>query len=129
MSTNRKYTVLASASQTTTQTVRITNNECSGVLLVVDVTSAGTGSITPQVNIFGDAETTSGIYWKAAAAITTTSINFYLFYPQGSDTVTALAGSRVLERLSIPMPNTFNLIITANNANAMTYSVALYELV
>lgn len=127
MSTNKYLQILPSASYTTTQTYDVTNNECEGGLLVVDMTTVGTGSITPSIRVFGDARANSFPYWTAATAITANSTKGYLFHLTAVDTVAAALG--VTERLSVPLPVQFRITITANNANAAVYSVGLYLIV
>ena len=136
MPTNKYTTVLASAARTTTQTVKFTNNECRGLYLIVDTTVVGTGSITPKINIFGDALLTSVALWTAVAAVTTNKVSVYLFMNGAYDGLTAAANppippalTGVTERISLQLPNQFDIVITANNANAATYSVGAYSLV
>ena len=112
---NWSESVLASAAQTTTQTSPDNTNEISrGLHLIVDVTSAGTGSITPKIQ----GKDANGIYYDilVGAAITTVSTNVLKVYP-GITPVANGAASDII-------PKTFRFIITANNANTVTYSVS-----
>lgn len=113
---NEEATLLASAARTTTQTsADIVNYDGLGALAVVlDVTSAGTGSIT--ISIDGK-DSTSGKYYNllTGAAVTTNSTNRYRVGP----TLAAVANSIAQDYL----PRVFRIVVTANNANSMTYSV------
>lgn len=119
---NIDVSLLASAARTTTQTgADTTNYNGVGILITVDVTSAGTGSITPKIQ----GKDANGIYfdiWTAAAAITANGTKTYAIHP-GS----ATAGN-LTEAIQQFVPRTFRIVITANNANSVTYSAA-YSLV
>ena len=86
---------------------------------MLDVTSAGTGSIT--VSIEGK-DSASGKYYQilAGAAVTTNSINRY----RVGALLAAVANSVAQDYL----PRTFRIVVTANNGNSVTYSVG-YSLV
>lgn len=113
---NDEIVLLASAARTTTQTSPdLSNNGGIGLLTVVlDVTSAGTGSVTVTIN---GKDPASGKYFLllSGAAVTTNSTNVYRVNPfiPASANVTA----------QLPVPKTFQIVVTANNANTMTYSV------
>lgn len=110
--------VLASASRTTTQTqADQTNYNWAGLILTVDVTAIGTGSITPKLQ----GKNANGVYydvWVAAAAITANGTKVYQLYP-GATGVGAMT-----EAVALVLPAQYRVVITANNANAVTYSVA-----
>ena len=113
-------TLLASASRTTSQTgADTTNYNHAGIHAVLDMTTVGTGSVT--LTIQGKDEA-SGKYYTilAGAAVTTNSTNVYKVYPG----ITAAANASASDVL----PRTFRIIVTANNANAATYSVG-YSLI
>lgn len=118
---NEDVTLLASSSRTTTQTSAdlVNYNGKSALSVVVDVTTPGTGSITVSIDY---KDTASGKYINllTGAAITTASTNRYRVTPD----LAAVANSIAQDHL----PRTFRIVITANNANAMTYSVG-YSLV
>ena len=113
-----EVSVLASGARTTTQTsADRVNYDGTGLLLVVDVTSAGTGSITPKIQ----GKDANGVYydlWTAAAAITTNGTKVYAIHPGA-----ATAGN-LTETIQQLLPRVFRTVITANNANPVTYSVA-----
>ena len=113
--------MLASSARTTTQTGSdITNyNGNSALIVVLDVTSAGTGSITLSIE---GKDTASGKYYTilAGTAVTSNSTNRYRVSP----TLTAAANSIAQDHL----PRIFRITVTANNANSVTYSVG-YNLV
>ena len=107
-------TALASAARTTTtNSGDLTNYDGRGLHVVVDVTSAGTGSIT--ITIQGK-DAVSGQYYTllAGAAVTTVSTNVYKVYPGLTASANAVA--------SDILPRTFRILSTHNNANSITYS-------
>jgi hypothetical protein len=104
----------------TAQTVTVngidqTNYNARGVTVVVVTTAIGTGSIT--VTIQGK-DPGSGTYYTllAGAAIVTNTTNRYTVYPSG---IAAVANVTAVDSL----PNTWRIIVTANNANPATYTV------
>jgi hypothetical protein len=113
---NEEATLLASAARTTTQTgADITNYQGnSGLIVVLDVTSAGTGSITLSIE---GKDSASGKYYTilSGSAVTTNSTNRYRVGP----TLAAAANSVAQDYL----PRVFRIVVTANNANSITYSV------
>ena len=103
------------AGATTTQTSPdLTNNDARGVTVFVSSTVIGTGSIT--VTIQGK-DRASGLYYTllAGAAIITNTVNRYTVYPGG--TVAANVSA------SDSLPELWRILVTANNANAATYTV------
>lgn len=103
----------------TAQTVGVngvdqTNYNSRGVTVVVVTTAIGTGSIT--VTIQGK-DQASGTYYTllAGAAIITNTTNRYTVFP----------GAVVAANVSAndALPYQWRIIVTANNANAATYSV------
>ena len=112
---NYELTVFTSAARTTTQTsADLVNFNGSALKVVVDVTVAGTGSITVAIN---GKSTLSGKYFPilTSAAITTNSTTV-LTVAQGA---TAVANVTANDRV----PRIFQVVVTANNANTITYSV------
>lgn len=112
-----EYRILASGARTTTQTTADRNNVgCRGVHVILDVTSAGTGSITLDIQ---GKDSISGKYYSilTGAAVTTNVTNVYKVYPG----MTAVANSVANDVI----PRTFRIVITANNANTITYSVGV----
>jgi hypothetical protein len=116
MRNNEEATLLASASRTTTQTgADITNYQGNSSLIVVlDMTVVGTGSVTLTIE---GKDTASGKYYTilAGAAVITNVTNRYRVSPN----LTAAANSIAQDIL----PRVFRINVTANNANAATYSV------
>jgi len=107
--------LLASAARTTTQvSADIPTYNLKGITAIVDVTSAGTGSITLTI----DGKDANGIYYNilTGAAIITNSTNVYRLF-RGA---TAALNATVNDIL----PATIRITITANNANTMTYSAS-----
>lgn len=112
---NSQGTLLASAARTaTTNSSDQTNYNGKGLHVILDVTSAGTGSITLKIE---GKDTLSGKYYTLleGAAVTTNSTNVYKVYPD----LTAAANSVANDML----PKTWRITVTANNANTITYSV------
>lgn len=105
---------LPSASRTTTQTgADAVNYNGRGIKLWVDITVAGTGSITVSIQ-----ERVTGSTYRtilASAALTAIGTTLLLVYPGATPAANAAANE--------PLPRTFRIVVTANNANAMTYSV------
>lgn len=121
---NINSTILSSAARTTTtNSADQTNHNGRRLLLVVNVSSAGTGSITPSIQI---KDSISGNYvttWTAAAAITTTTTATYYFADGG-------AGGLFTEvRAAGLSARDWRLVMTHNNANSITYSVSAAVLV
>lgn len=113
---NETVTLLASAAHTTTQTSAdlLNYNGLSMLDLILDVTTPGTGSITVTIN---GKDPASGKYYLllGGAAVTTTTTNRYRVGPY----LAAVANSIAQDVL----PRVFQVVVTANNANSMTYSV------
>ena len=106
---------ITASGATTTQTgADQTNYNGRGVIVVLDMTTVGTGSVTLSIQ---GKEPTSGKYYTilTGAAVTTNSTNVYRVYPG----LTAAANATVNDIL----PRTWRVVVTANNANATTYTV------
>lgn len=112
---NQEVTLLASAARTTTQTsADLINYNGKKLVVVLDMTVVGTGSVT--VSIDGK-DTASGKYYNilTGAAITTNSTNRY----RVGELLATVANSVAQDYL----PRVFRIVVTANNANSATYSV------
>ena len=103
----------------TAQTVSVNgtdqvNYNARGVTIVLVTTAIGTGSITLTIQ---GKDPGSGTYYTllAGAAVVTNTTNRYTVYP-GLTAAANVTASDVL-------PNAWRIVITANNANAATYSV------
>lgn len=108
-------TLLASAARTTTQTsADLINPGSAGIRVVLDMTVVGTGSVTVAINA---KDVASGKYVAllTGAAVITNSTNVYKVYPGLTAVANAVASDVV--------PRTFQIVVTANNANPATYSV------
>jgi hypothetical protein len=113
---NREIVVLASAAQTTTQTGSdMTSYNARGVHFIVHVTTPGTGSITPKLQ----GKDANGNYYDllVGPAITAAGTTVLKLGPG----ITPVANAAAADFL----PRTFRTVITANNANSMTYDAAL----
>lgn len=107
---------ITAAGVTTTQTgTDQTNYNARGVTVILDMTNVGTGSVTLSIQ---GKDAVSGKYFTllTGAAVVTNSTNVYVVYPG----VTVAANAAV----SQPLPRTWRVVVTANNANATTYTVA-----
>lgn len=112
---NSNITVLTSGARTTTQTSSdLTNYNSKGLKVVLDMTNVGTGNVTLTIN---GKDSISGKYYPilTGAAVSTNSTNVYTVYPG----VTVAANAAV----SDVIPRTYQVVVTANNANSATYSV------
>ena len=117
---NMDGTGLASAARTaTTNSGDLTNYNATAVHVVLDVTTAGTGSITLTIQ---GKDALSGQYYTllAGAAVTTISTNVYKVMIGGVVSANVSANDLV--------PRTWRILVTHNNANSITYSVG-YSLI
>jgi hypothetical protein len=108
----------SSARTTTTNSSDQINYNWHGLLLTVDVSSAGTGSITPSIQT---KDSISGNYktiWTAATALTTNGTYVYALYPS------SLGAASYTEVAQILVGRTWRLATVANNANSVTYSAS-----
>ena len=110
----------ASASTTTQASADQKNYNGRGCIIVLDVTNAGTGSITLAIQ---GKDRVSGKYYAilTGTAVTTVSTTIYRVYPG----LTAAANATANDLL----PRDWNVQVTANNANAMTYTVGAIVMV
>lgn len=112
---NIDATLLASASRTTTQTsADITTYNLGAIAVYLNVTVAGTGSITVSIN---EKDPASGVYnaLLTGAAVTANGFNVYRIDPRTPAVANLIA--------QIALPRIIQIVVTANNANAITYSV------
>ena len=106
---------ITASGATTTQTgADQTNYNHRGAIIVLDMTSVGTGNVTLSVQ---GKDALSGKYYTifTGAAISTNSTNVYTIYPGATATANVA--------VSYPLPRTWRVTVTANNANATTYTV------
>lgn len=112
---NLSGSLLASAARTTTQNVADqTNYNWRGIHVILDVTDAGTGSITLKIE---GKDSVSGKYYTLleGVAVTSNSTNVYKVFPGAPATANVSANDL--------LPETWRVTVTANNANSITYSV------
>jgi hypothetical protein len=117
---NFSGTAIASGARTgTNNSSDLVSHNARGVVIMLNVTSAGTGSI--QANVQGKDPVSGGYYLLAAnpTAVTSAALFVYEFYPGASS---AAAGG-VTVRTACVLPRTFRVIVTHGNANSITYSV------
>ncbi len=119
--------LLTSAARTTTTPSADQVNTGAGLvarggLVIVNVTSAGTGSITPSIQ----RKNSDGSYTNivtAAAALTTNTKGVLLLDPLVGTQTAAADFDGVLDAI---LPQTWRLNVVANNGNAVTYSADAY---
>jgi hypothetical protein len=113
--------LITAAAATTTQTsADQTNYNGRGVTVVLDMTNVGTGSV--NLTIQGK-DVASGKYYTllAGAAVVTNVTNVYTVYPAVTAAANVSANS--------PLPRTWRVVVTANNANPTTFTVGASVLV
>jgi len=104
------------AAVTTTQTIPdLRNLACRGIKVFLKTTVIGTGSITVTINHKNPADGTYTLALSGAAVITNV-VNVYTVYPTG---IAAVANVTAVDAIT----EFVQIVITANNANAATYSV------
>lgn len=101
----------ATTNQTSTDQINV---QYRGLKIVLNMTTVGTGSVTLSLR---GKDLASGQYYTIFTGnnVTTNSINVYTIYP-GVVGVTGVSAGDIL-------PRTWNVLVTANNANATTYTV------
>ena len=107
--------LITATAATTTQTgADQSNQNCRGVKVVLVTTAIGTGSVTLEID---GKDTASGQYYAilTGAAVVTNTTSVYTVYPG----LTAASNVTANDHL----PRTWRVKVTANNANAATYSV------
>lgn len=108
-------TILNVSSVTTSQTSgRQTNFNHKGCIVILTTSAIGTGSITLSIQ---GIEPVSNYVWTilSGTAVTTNTTNMYQIYP-GIPVVANSTASAIL-------PRSWQVVITANNANAASYAV------
>jgi len=85
-----------------------------GVIVVLDMTVPGTGSVTLTIQA---KDRMSGKYYTllAGAAVTTVSTNVYTIFPGATPAANVSANAM--------LPDMWRWIVTANNANPTTFTV------
>ena len=112
---NEELAVFNAVGATTTQTSQdFTNENGKGVKVWLDTTAIGTGSVTLTIQ---GKDPASGKYVTllSGAAVVTNATNVYTVYP-GMAVAANVSANDIL-------PKTFRIVVTANNANAATYTV------
>lgn len=106
--------IIASGATTTQTSSDFFAQNFKGITVVLDMTTVGTGSVTLTIQ---GKDSASGKYFTllSGAAVVTNSTNVYTIYP-GITATTNVSASNIL-------PAWFRILVTANNANATTYTV------
>ncbi len=109
--------LFASAARTTTQTSRdIANPGYSWIDVTLDTTVVGTGSVTVTIN-YKDVASGKYILLLSGAAVTTNVTNTYTIGPTSAVSANVSAARH--------LPDTLQIVVTANNANSATYSLGV----
>lgn len=113
-------TLLASAARTAdTNSSDQTNYNSRGILIQVNVSSAGSGSITPNLQV---KDSISGNYktiWAAATPLTANGLYVYEIYPSE---LSVASFTEVVQ--AVLSARTFRVGTVHNNANSITYSIS-----
>jgi hypothetical protein len=112
--TNTSALITATGATTSQTSADQTNYNGRGIQVVLDMTVVGTGSVT--ITIEGK-DAASGKYYPLLVGlpVVTNSTNVYTVYPGAAATANVSSPS--------PLPRTWRVRTTANNANAATYTV------
>lgn len=128
----REFEALASGARTaTTNSGDLTNPGAKGALIMVDVTAF---AATPDVDLSIQAkDPSSGSYvtlCTATASITdVTGVDMYVYLIRPGDLVVPGAGTEILEMWELPLPRTWRILMTHNDADSLTYSIGVSYLV
>lgn len=118
-SVNESFPLIASAARTATTTSDEQHNlRQRGVIVTVNVTSAGTGNITATIERWDPVA--GWVTVLASAALTTDGATTLTVYP-GFTPVSNSVASAVL-------PRKWRVKVTHNNANSITYAVGVSTL-
>lgn len=108
--------LISASAVTTTQTGTDQKNyNARGCHVILNMTSVGTGSVTLEIDA---KDPVSGNYYAllTGAAVVTNSTNIYRVYPNLTASANAVANDI--------LPRTWRVKVTANNANATSYTVS-----
>lgn len=111
----RTFALNIPAGATTTQTgPDMQNPDNRGVSVILDTTVIGTGSVTLTIQ---GKDVASGKYYTllAGAAVATNATNRYTVYPGAAVAANVSANDQ--------LPAVWRILVTANNANPVTYTV------
>lgn len=112
---NQDIPVLNVVGATTTQTSPdFTNEHGRGLKVFLVTTAIGTGSITLSIQV-KDPQSATYTTLLSGLAVTTNTSNTYTVYPGAPATANVSANDLLTK--------TFRIVVTANNANAATYTV------
>jgi len=112
---NGDVTLLASGSRNTTQTsADIVTYNAHSIIVTLDMTVVGTGSVTLSIN-YKDPASGKYIPLLTGAAVTTNSTNMYTINPN----IPAVANVSAQKDIG----RVIQIVVTANNTNSATFSV------
>jgi predicted metal-dependent phosphotriesterase family hydrolase len=122
---NQQGTLLASAARTTTTIAsNQTNYNAKGVQIIIHVTVAGTGQLSPIIQAISPV--TGSNYSLEAFPVITASGSYILeLYPYSA---TAPTGSIISKRVSGVIPRSWTLAMGHSDSSSWTYSVG-YSLI
>ena len=117
MAVNTNITVFNVVGATTTQTSPTYRNEWGcGAEVYLNVSSAGTGSITLTIQGIDPASGTAYTV-LTGTAVTGNGLNRYFVFPGATTTANTSVNDM--------MPYSWRIVVTANNANPVSYSVGV----
>lgn len=124
---NVEGTLLASAARTANAlSPTQTNHNARGVLVMVDVTLAGTGNLTPSICAI-DPISGNTYVLLSGGPITASGRWGFLVYP-GAPTV-AFGASGTVQSVGHALPRTWYVSITSGDGSSWTYSIAFSTIV
>jgi len=124
---NVEGTLFASAARTATVfSSAQTNHNARGVLVMVDVTSAGTGNLTPSIRAI-DPISGNTYVLLSGGPITASGRWGFLVYP-GAPTV-AFGASGTVQSVGHALPRTWFVSIIPGDGSSWTYSIAFSTIV
>ena len=124
---NTEGTLLASAARTANAlSPTQTNHNARGVLVMVDVTLAGTGNLTPSIRAI-DPISGNTYVLLSGGPITASGRWGFLVYP-GAPTV-AFGASGTVQSVGHALPRTWYVSIISGDGSSWTYSIAFSTIV
>lgn len=124
---NVEGTLLASAARTANAlSPTQTNHNARGVLVMVDVTLAGTGNLTPSIRAI-DPISSNTYVLLSGGPITASGRWGFLVYP-GAPTV-AFGASGTVQSVGHALPRTWYVSIISGDGSSWTYSIAFSTIV
>ncbi|MBI2887416.1 MAG: hypothetical protein HYY02_09425 [Chloroflexi bacterium] len=112
---NQEGTLLANAARTASAASPIqTSHNARGVLIYLNITVAGTGTLTLYIR--GSA--TMSAQLLASAATAGGGLRVYVLYPGASGT-----GGHIVQAVSAPLPRSWDVLMVPSDGSSWTYQV------